>query len=253
MRMQNNSASDNTEPNSTTDVEGATASQPGGEEQTALDQGSTPSQTERVQKMVRHAKHLSHAVRAARLHRVRLTAPGGTGPDDGTEADEPVESARPDLFRQSLTVLTSLLSKERSRRRAKKDRLQNWDRWSRFRLWRRTRPLWGSLFMLLGSLFLLALPIYFLTFAFIVSSLWASLFLGGLLLVMALIQLFLPSYAVITGSVGIVISLVSFITSTFGGFGIGMLLGIIGGALSVAWRPIKPARLMAKRSTSTTI
>lgn len=138
-----------------------------------------------------------------------------------------------------------------SHSKAGKDRLENWDQWSKFRLWRRTRPFAGSILMLLSSFLLLALGIYFLPFAFLINSVWISLFLGGLLLVMALIQLFLPSYTVITGSIGILVSLVSFFTSTFGGLIIGMLLGIIGGALSVSWRPVKRARLVANSSSST--
>jgi membrane-bound ClpP family serine protease len=129
--------------------------------------------------------------------------------------------------------------------------LQNWDKWSRFRLWRRTRPLAGSILMFLSSLLLLALGIYFLPFAFLTNTVWISLFLGGLLLIMALVQLFLPTYAVLTGSIGILVSLVSFFTSSFGGLFIGMVLGIIGGALSLAWRPVKRSRLAANRSSST--
>lgn len=149
-------------------------------------------------------------------------------------------------------TMPALVTSGKRRRKAKKDRLQGWDTWSAFRLWRHTRPFWGSVLMLLGSLLLLSLPISLLRFAFLLDSLWASVLLGALLLVMALVQLFVPSYAVLTGAIGIVLSLVSFITSSFGGLIIGMLLGIIGGALSVSWRPVKRSRLMATSSRATT-
>lgn len=150
------------------------------------------------------------------------------------------------------TTTPILVTSSKRRPKAKKDRLQGWDTWSTFRLWRHTRPFWGSMLMLLSSLLLLSLPISLLRFAFLLDSLWASVLIGALLLVMALVQLFVPSYAVLTGAIGIVLSLVSFITSSFGGLVIGMLLGVIGGALSVSWRPVKRSRLMATSSRATT-
>ncbi|HEX6484996.1 MAG TPA: DUF6114 domain-containing protein [Ktedonobacteraceae bacterium] len=210
-----------------------------------------------TQNDTKRAMRLNLAKQAARLRRIRLTtAPavteetGVTQPDATTDAIEGVESRFAWLAR-TRTLLARVRTWLPRRRKSSKDRLQDWDTWSKFRLWRHTRPLAGSILMFLGSLFLLALPIYFLSFAFLLNSLWASMLLGGLLLVMALIPLFLPSYAVITGSIGIVISLVSFITSSFGGFGFGMLLGIIGSTLSIAWRPVKRSRLVAARSAST--
>ncbi len=202
----------------------------------------------------KRGKRVNQAKQAAALHRIRLTAPVATETEE-VDVTTPV-TANVAISARMTTLVSAIgsrLSSLRNRRlrKGRKDRLQNWDEWSRFRLWRRTRPLAGSILMLLSSLFLLALPIYFLQFAFILNSLWPSLFLGGLLLVMALIQLFLPSYSVLTGSIGIVISLVTFITTSFGGFGIGMLLGIIGGALSIAWRPVKRSRLEASSSSST--
>jgi hypothetical protein len=191
------------------------------------------------------------AKQAARLRRVRLTRPLATAEETDITSPDPSTATLPALPANLLLSPRDRLSRVFQRRRkSKKDRLENWDRWSRFHLWRHTRPFWGSILMLLGSCFLLALPIYFLQFAFLLNSLWASMLLGGLLLVMALVQLFLPSYAVITGSIGIVISLVSFITSSFGGFLFGMLLGIIGSALSIAWRPVKRSRLAAARSSA---
>lgn len=180
----------------------------------------------------KRVRRITPARMAAKLHKIRLTRPF-TDPDQTV----PVAPA----------VATS---SERRGRKARKDRLQDWDKWSRFRLWRNTRPFWGSVFMFLGSLILLGPPVYFLQFAFILNSLWASILIGALLLVMALAQLFVPSYSVLTGSVGIVLSLVSFTTSSFGGCLVGMLLGIIGGTLSLAWRPVKRSRLETARSTN---
>lgn len=140
----------------------------------------------------------------------------------------------------------------RSRRRStRKDRLQDWQNWSKFRLWRRTRPLWGSLLMMIAGAIMIFDAVFFLSLAFLAQSLWPAILVGGLLLVMGLIALFLPSYAVITGSIGMVLSLVSLLVASFGGCGVGMLLGIIGSALCIAWRPVKRSRLVAAGSSRT--
>lgn len=170
---------------------------------------------------------------AARLHKIRL-APHKERPTEASTSDPSAE--------------TEVADTPKRRRKIRKDPLADWQNWSKFRLWRHTRPLWGSILMILGAAALLALPLSLLQFAFLLNTFWASLLIGGLLLVMGLIQLFLPAYAVITGSIGIILSLVSFITNTFGACGIGMLLGIVGCALSIAWRPVKPSQLIAASS-----
>jgi hypothetical protein len=71
---------------------------------------------------------------------------------------------------------------------------------------------------------------------------WSALLVGGLLVLMGVMQLLVPAYSLMAGSIGIILSLVSLVAAA-GGLGIGMLLGLIGGSLSVAWRPIvKPLR-----------
>lgn len=214
-----------------------------------------------TQNDVKRGKHLNLAKQASRLRRIRLTS----SPDAAQEVD----ATLPDAAEAGATTQVSgdsrsrfawlaqtrpMLAKTRSwlpRRRqgkSKKDSLADWQNWSKFRLWRRTRPFWGSVWMIVAALILLVFPISLLQFAFLMTTLWASLVIGGLILAMGLIQLFLPSYAVITGSIGMVLSLVSFVTNTFGGLALGMLLGIIGCALSIAWRPVKRSRLLAASS-----
>lgn len=193
----------------------------------------------------RLSRRFNQVRQAANLHKIRLTAPPAE-----TDTTVPVAASVSSDGEDTEPRLPALFGKRR-KRKARKDRLQDWDKWSKFRLWRRTRPLAGSILMFLSSLLLLAIGIYFLPFAFLANTVWISLFLGGMLLIMALIQLFLPTYSVMTGSIGILVSLVSFFTSSFGGLFIGMVLGIIGGALSLSWRPVKRARLVARRSTST--
>lgn len=68
------------------------------------------------------------------------------------------------------------------------------------------------------------------------NTLWSGLLIGGLLLAMGLVELLAPSYTLVAGAASVVLSLLSLITA-LGGFGIGMLLGIIGSCCAVAWKP----------------
>jgi len=108
-----------------------------------------------------------------------------------------------------------------------------------FRLWRLRRPFWGSVLMILASILILVGPLSpsILRFALLPgSTIWAALLVGGLLLVMGIVQMLVPSLSTFTGAVGVVLSLISIIVA-LGGFVVGMLLGLIGSALGVAWRP----------------
>jgi hypothetical protein len=134
---------------------------------------------------------------------------------------------------------------------AKEARLvRQWQQWGRFRRWRRSRPLAGSILLMISGVLVLWGPVALIRLAMLPgSTLWAGLLVGALLVLMGFIQLLVPSYSLITGSVGVVLALISLIASSFGGFGIGMLLGIIGGALGVAWRPVgTPAKKRTRRS-----
>ena len=118
----------------------------------------------------------------------------------------------------------------------------NWREWSRFRLWRRTRPFWGAILIMIAGLLVLWGPVALLPFALLPgSNIWIGLLVGGVLFIMGLIQLLVPSNALVTGSIAVVLSLVSLLVAS-GGFGIGIFLGMIGGAMGVAWRPVSHPR-----------
>ena len=60
----------------------------------------------------------------------------------------------------------------------------------------------------------------------------------GLLLIAAGIMIWVnPLHRVFYGIAGIVLGIVSFPTSNLGGFFIGMLLAMVGGAIAFAWEP----------------
>jgi Family of unknown function (DUF6114) len=121
-----------------------------------------------------------------------------------------------------------------------------------WRRWRRSRPFWGGLLLVLAGLELLALP---LTGVLVKGQIKLVIYIGiggvfgvliGILLIAAGIVLWVnPAHRVFYGIAGIVLGIVSFPASNLGGFVLGMLLAIIGGALAFAWVPAKPGSVDA--------
>lgn len=116
-----------------------------------------------------------------------------------------------------------------------------------FRAWRHSRPFWGGLLMLLAGLELLSIP---LSGVLIKGQVKLVIYIGiggvfgvliGVLLIVAgLVVWFNPAHRVFYGIAGIVLGILSFPASNLGGFFLGMLLAIIGGALAFAWTPNEP-------------
>jgi len=92
-----------------------------------------------------------------------------------------------------------------------------------FRRWRRACPFWGGFLLLLAGIELLLIPL-------------SGIFIHG--------AVKLVVYIGIGGVFGVLLAVLSFIASNFGGFFIGMLLGIIGGSMGFGWTPSadQPAR-----------
>ena len=116
-----------------------------------------------------------------------------------------------------------------------------------WRRWRRSRPFWGGLLLVLSGLELLALP---LTGVLVKGQIKLVIYIGiggvfgvliGILLIAAGVVLWVnPTHRVFYGIAGIVLGIISFPASNLGGFVLGMLLAIIGGALAFAWVPAQP-------------
>ncbi|MFI5494126.1 DUF6114 domain-containing protein [Actinoplanes sp. NPDC051859] len=111
-----------------------------------------------------------------------------------------------------------------------------------FRHWRRTRPFWGGLLFLIAGieLFLSAnltlgdLQVHFGPEGFLSYLLPLLLVLSGLL------SWFTPGQRLFYGILGLLTAVYSLIGLNFGGFILGMLFGILGGALVLSWVPQKP-------------
>jgi Family of unknown function (DUF6114) len=110
-----------------------------------------------------------------------------------------------------------------------------------WRDWRRSRPFWGGLLIVLGGAEILSTSVVSLGPTFRVGLGGVDGFLGTVIaFVLALCGLLLwfsPAQRVFYSIVAVVLALATFNTINYGGFFIGMLLGIIGGGLAFAWSP----------------
>ncbi len=114
--------------------------------------------------------------------------------------------------------------------------------WTSFQGWRRARPFWGGLFLvasgiefyLSGHLDLMPVKVSFGPQSFLSWLIPLALLLCGLL------TWFTPAQRIFYGILGAVIAVAALIGLNLGGFLVGMLLGVVGGALSFAWAPGEP-------------
>lgn len=108
-----------------------------------------------------------------------------------------------------------------------------------FRLWRRSRPFWAAVIALVGGLPMWYFPSKAVQFLFVTQTpIWAGILVGVLVEFFAVMLLVQPQFRTMYGMFVVLLSLLSFITSDFGGLFIGMLLGILGGSLALAWTPV---------------
>ncbi|BEL07310.1 hypothetical protein Q0Z83_055010 [Actinoplanes sichuanensis] len=115
----------------------------------------------------------------------------------------------------------------------------------RFRQWRRGRPYWGGLFLVLSGLEMFGsanmeldnIQIHIGPQGFYSYLLPVMMITAGVLTWVS------PGQRLFYGVIGIITALYSFIGLNLGGWIIGMMTGIIGGALVIAWGPpgAKPA------------
>jgi hypothetical protein len=116
----------------------------------------------------------------------------------------------------------------------------------RFREWRRSRPFWGGVLTMLAGLVLLWAPLAPLHVVLVqgIAGI-ASLVLAALLVAMGALSWFQPQLRAVLGVTTVVLALASFLLSNLGGFLVGMVLGIVGGALMFSWVPRAVAATVA--------
>ncbi|GAA2464636.1 DUF6114 domain-containing protein [Streptomyces macrosporus] len=123
-----------------------------------------------------------------------------------------------------------------------RERISHWRQ--SFRLWRWQRPFWAGLLTLLGGVPIIYIPyadpsLEQLSFRLATTTGSGSLIIGVLLFVLGLTFWFQPHSRVFAGVAAILLALVSLVVSNIGGFLIGFLLALIGGAMGVSWVPGK--------------
>jgi Family of unknown function (DUF6114) len=113
-----------------------------------------------------------------------------------------------------------------------------------FRRWRRGRPFWSGLFLILAGIEMLISAN--MDFGGLEVHLGVEGFLSYLLpALMVLCGIFVwvtPNQRIFYGIVGTLTAVYSLMGLNLGGWFLGMLLGIIGGALAFAWTPVQSAR-----------
>ncbi|MFF5056234.1 DUF6114 domain-containing protein [Micromonospora sp. NPDC000663] len=110
----------------------------------------------------------------------------------------------------------------------------------RWRRWRRARPFTAAVLIALGGLEMLATlraPLGVLLH--IGPQGLAAYLVPAILVICGVLLITTPQQRVFYAVVSLVLGLVSWLTSNLGGFVVGMLLALTGGALAFAWTPDK--------------
>lgn len=108
-----------------------------------------------------------------------------------------------------------------------------------FRRWRRSRPFWGGLLLLIAGLEL------FLSANMTLGNLevhmgpegFLSYLLPLLLILTGVLSWVTPGQRLFYGVLGLLTAVYSLVGLNLGGFGLGMIIGIVGGALVTSWAP----------------
>ncbi|MGP3937174.1 DUF6114 domain-containing protein [Nonomuraea sp. KM88] len=106
--------------------------------------------------------------------------------------------------------------------------------------WRRSRPFWGGLFLMAAGVELLSIPLAIdaLPVALLFGMVGAGYLIALTLIIAGVLVWLQPGQRVFLGLIAVLLSLASFVYSNLGGFLLGMILGLFGGMLAVAWTPV---------------
>ena len=146
------------------------------------------------------------------------------------------------LFRRAISPRPERA--ERAERAEQPEGVARQPRPAGFRAWRRTRPFWGGLLLVLSGLELVLIPLSgILLHGAIKLVIYIGIggvfgvLIGILLITCGLLLWFTPAHRTFYAVAGVVLAMLSFITSNLGGFFLGMLLGITGASLAFGWTP----------------
>ncbi|MEV5681877.1 DUF6114 domain-containing protein [Streptomyces sp. NPDC052164] len=126
-----------------------------------------------------------------------------------------------------------------------------------FRTWRGNRPFWAGLFTIVGGVPIAYFPyanmhLGNMTLAMSTTAGAGSLIIGILLMTLGLTMWFHHIVRVFAGVAAILLALISIPVANIGGFLIGFLFALLGGALSISWAPGEPVKDEAAFGEGTT-
>ncbi|MEU4324223.1 DUF6114 domain-containing protein [Nonomuraea dietziae] len=110
--------------------------------------------------------------------------------------------------------------------------------------WRRSRPFWSGLLIVLAGAELLSVPFTLdaLSVAILFGTVGATYLIALVMMIAGVLVWLQPGQRVFLGLVAVLLSMASFVYSNLGGFLIGMSMGLLGGTLAIAWTPVsRPA------------
>lgn len=115
------------------------------------------------------------------------------------------------------------------------------NRRERFAAWRAQRPFMGGVLLCVAGLIITWVPMQILPDIFLIGGEVAGLLTVGVMFgvfvfLTGVLALLKPEHADVIGVVGVVLSILSLFGS-LGGLFLGMLFGILGGNLCIAWKP----------------
>jgi hypothetical protein len=111
--------------------------------------------------------------------------------------------------------------------------------WRRWRGWRRGRPFWGGLLTVVAGVEIGVLPLAPMKVMLHQGTAGVpTVVLAVIMVVLGLSGWFTPQHRGLAGIITVILATAALVLSNLGGFMIGTLLGVFGGALMFAWRPL---------------
>ncbi|WP_240351344.1 DUF6114 domain-containing protein [Streptomyces olivoreticuli] len=111
--------------------------------------------------------------------------------------------------------------------------------WAAWRQWRKGRPFWGGLATVLAGAEICAIPLAPLKVMLHQGIAGIpSVLMGLVMILMGLSAWFAPQYRTLAGIVTVMVAAATLVMSNLGGFLIGTLMGVVGGAMIFAWQPL---------------
>ncbi|WP_312979105.1 DUF6114 domain-containing protein [Corynebacterium sp.] len=184
------------------------------------------------------------------------TTPSGVNGADGSEENVNETTRSIDAVDDSVTAADTTAdgtdaSADSGTADSRSEKLEKQNR--RFSRWRKGRPFGAGLLMMLAGVVIMA-PAYL---SFEISNIQiqistmggvSTLVIGILLITCGLMCWFRGEGRILAGVAAIILSILALWQSNFGGFGIGLILGLIGGALALAWDPQSRQDAKAEKS-----